>query len=62
MMRDAGSRRQQQQYGLATAEDKTGRSGVEDCIRALFYLGRKSDMAMKVADVLEEALVRARAD
>ncbi|TLD14599.1 hypothetical protein PspLS_11063 [Pyricularia sp. CBS 133598] len=59
MMRDAGSRRQ---YGLGGAGDGAGRSGVEDCIRALFYLGRKSDMAMKVADVLEEALMRTRGD
>nr|AHV78249.1 ResR1 [Sarocladium zeae] len=28
----------------------------EDCIKTLFYLGRKSDMARRVADVLTEAM------
>lgn len=28
----------------------------EDCIKTLFYLGRKSDMARRVADVLSEAM------
>lgn len=28
----------------------------EDCIKTLFYLGKKSDMARRVADVLQEAM------
>lgn len=34
----------------------------EDCIKALWYLGRKSDMAREVARVLGVALQRARSD
>ncbi|CAN8098268.1 unnamed protein product [Discula destructiva] len=42
----------------AEARDRLQRC--EDCIKALWYLGRKSDMAREVANILSVALGRAR--
>lgn len=55
MLRDIDNARQ---YGLPMISDKhwdwLRRS--EDCTKTLFYLGKKSDMARRVADVLSEAI------
>lgn len=45
---------------LPGEQDRGSLARCEDCVKALWYLGRKSDMARKVAQVLAVALQRAR--
>jgi hypothetical protein len=45
----------------ASVDELRGNSDrCQDCVRALWYLGRKSDMAREVANVLGLSLHRAR--